>query len=953
MNNTFAFVKNAFLKYRRMWLPAAAFFIPFAVLLVLYALNDLAPFGDNTLMMSDAYTQYSCYWLFQRSAFAGEADIAYSLGKALGDNTAGLYSYYLASPLNFIFSLFPAEKLPVAFHLVILLKLSLSGLTSALFFDRCSRLGMRSLLLSTAYALCAYNMCFLWCTMWLDGAVMLPLIALGLHSLVRSGRPWLYIVSLGLSIVFSYYIGYMLCAFSVIYYIYLLALEVRSFREINWRSAGLFALSSLTAGALSAVLLLPAVMSMTDSKYQSMLPRIQSAARRFIDMLLGFAAPGAELTGRQYTLFTVLLLLAVALWTAAVLYVLISKRVGGRLRLAAVLVCACVLAANNLYFGNHILAKLFTGTGTFAQIDNGGPNIFVGILALVLFALYFANGGIEKREKIAVLACCAVFVISMSSLTFNMMWHGMAENVHFNYRYSFIVSFFILTVAARSLEKLECLTVKRAAAAWGAIALGGVVCLLTAPSMVRPLNAAADIVLAGAFIMLLVCRPEKLRLTAASAVAVAAVLSVANLGYNADFTLGEITANQLCNAPTYSQRIENGEHMLEEALPDEGDGIFRIVKDSNFVSQNDPIAFGYAGATHFSSTDNVAVIEYMRDMGIFAYSNIWASCDKGASLAAESLLGIKYCLNPGVNHSDYIPAGNGLSINPYVIPVGFVAPESALDTVHSDASSGDNPFEFLNTLYRTLFDAQENVFTPAQNIQVTPQNLSAESVPEGNRFSVTEPGQAASLDYAVAVSSSDALYLYAEGPLDVDQGVSIYVNGEYVDSCLSTYSRETTRLGAFEPGETVTVSLVPSGSGMVIENVHICHESKEALKYYHDLALAQKCVVEKKKDSRINAQIAAAQGGVAVFTIPFDSGWKARVDGKRVPIAAAADLFMAIPVAAGEHELELVYTTPGLAAGILLSLAAAALVAAGVIAERRNSGRAICRNACARKSDQS
>jgi hypothetical protein len=48
-------------------------------------------------------------------------------------------------------------------------------------------------------------------------------------------------------------------------------------------------------------------------------------------------------------------------------------------------------------------------------------------------------------------------------------------------------------------------------------------------------------------------------------------------------------------------------------------------------------------------------------------------------------------------------------------------------------------------------------------------------------------------------------------------------------------------------------------------------------------------------------------------------GWKATVDGKRASIAIADFLFMGIPVPAGQHQVKLVYKTPGLTAGEWIS----------------------------------
>lgn len=58
------------------------------------------------------------------------------------------------------------------------------------------------------------------------------------------------------------------------------------------------------------------------------------------------------------------------------------------------------------------------------------------------------------------------------------------------------------------------------------------------------------------------------------------------------------------------------------------------------------------------------------------------------------------------------------------------------------------------------------------------------------------------------------------------------------------------------------------------------------------------------------------------FAIPYDEGWTCLVDGKETRIELINVGFMGIVVEAGHHEIEFVYTTPGLKAGSMVSLAA-------------------------------
>ncbi len=58
-----------------------------------------------------------------------------------------------------------------------------------------------------------------------------------------------------------------------------------------------------------------------------------------------------------------------------------------------------------------------------------------------------------------------------------------------------------------------------------------------------------------------------------------------------------------------------------------------------------------------------------------------------------------------------------------------------------------------------------------------------------------------------------------------------------------------------------------------------------------------------------------------VFAVPFREGWTARVDGEEAEIKKANELFMALELEEGSHEIELRYQNPYLTAGALCTIA--------------------------------
>lgn len=79
---------------------------------------------------------------------------------------------------------------------------------------------------------------------------------------------------------------------------------------------------------------------------------------------------------------------------------------------------------------------------------------------------------------------------------------------------------------------------------------------------------------------------------------------------------------------------------------------------------------------------------------------------------------------------------------------------------------------------------------------------------------------------------------------------------------------------------------------------------------------------------------------ILVLSIDYLPGWKARVDGGETPIFSADGFLSAIYLPAGEHEVELTYTQPGLIVGGLVSSFAILLFAALLVLFRRKESAA-------------
>jgi uncharacterized membrane protein YfhO len=272
---------------------AASFLLPAAVMTVVFALCGLCPFGTRTLGVMDMTHQYLSFLYSLRDILAGKASLLYLPSMCLGGNMLGVAAYYLTSPLNLLTCLFPRAYMYQAVSLLYILRVGLCGLTMTIYTGNRNGYSWRCLVAAMAYGFMAYMVAYCFNYLWQDCVILLPIIALGLHRLTQGRGRWLYVLALAGALWLNFYIGYILCIFSVLFFLYEWFSQPRAQREHTWKTFGNFALSSLLAGALAAVILLPAFASLAGGKAEFSLSVLELTVKFSPEALLSKLYVGA------------------------------------------------------------------------------------------------------------------------------------------------------------------------------------------------------------------------------------------------------------------------------------------------------------------------------------------------------------------------------------------------------------------------------------------------------------------------------------------------------------------------------------------------------------------------------------------------------------------------------------------------------------------------------------
>lgn len=241
----------------------ASFVIPMLVLVILFIIKGIFPFGEECFLRTDMYHQYAPFFSeFQHKLTQG-GSLLYSWNIGMGVNFSALYAYYLASPVNWLLFFCPKSLIIECMTLLIVIKTGLCGLTFTWYLGKHFKVrSFGACFFGIFYALSGYMAAYSWNIMWLDCIWLLPLILLGLERLVDEKKGLLYCITLGLSILSNYYISIMTCIFMVIYVLALLLLNPQKSTGEGIKTLVRFSVYSLLAGGMAAVVILPAVFAL-------------------------------------------------------------------------------------------------------------------------------------------------------------------------------------------------------------------------------------------------------------------------------------------------------------------------------------------------------------------------------------------------------------------------------------------------------------------------------------------------------------------------------------------------------------------------------------------------------------------------------------------------------------------------------------------------------------------
>ena len=894
-------MKNKQLNSIKLNIPLIAFLMTAGGLLLLRLINSLMFNGDYSMLYSDCYHQYYPFFVAYRDALLSGQSLLHSWSVGMGMDYLGLISYYLASPLNLLSILVPKSLMLEYFSLLMPIKLGLASAFFALFLKKVFQKEDFSVaVFGCFYGLCAWALGYQWNIMWLDTFALLPLVVLGMVSLLNSRKFVLYTISLFLAVFSNYYIGLFVCIFVFLGFICYEICRWGGFKKFVLDIA-LMALFSVLAIGMTAILELPTLAALQTT---------QSSVNKFPE--------------------------------------------GFRLNIADANTWQGLLDAMRQVAGNM-------NGGLEPSFKEGLPNLYCGVIANVLAFLFLTCKQVRVRDKICSVFLLLFFNVSFIIRQLDYIWHGFHFTNMIPYRFSFLYSFVVLYMAYHAWTLRRTFRLWQILIA-SVLSMGiflcsddltgfidlisGNVALLpwsTTDNIAQNLETVAtnstyfvyNIIFLGLYLALLAnTNTEE---NDSDALAPKNPASDSSIKTGNALLLGimilELTLNLVnfsawfpgTNVSNYPKGTINTQRAISYMKERESDNLFYRAETTHSQTLNDGALNGYNGISTFTSSANVRVTEFMKALGYGAKNTYNRYCFEESSPVANLFLNLKYMIerdgkveeNAYFDDLHYFDNVHLLENNAY-LPLGFLTNSQILNV---DFAQSGNRFVFQNNLFTAATGLSENVWTviPGSNLIINGSNVTlTASQTQTGYCSYSSTGSNGTVTYSYTADRDGLMCVYMD--LSKKNSSTMYLNGQLLYS--ETYSiPQMLAISNVTVGDVVEIKLTckSNENGTMSLSAGIVNE--EVFRKGYDILNTSTLELTKFKTTYVEGTIQCDRDGVLYTSIPQNGNWIALIDGKPVETVMIGGAMVGVLITEGYHTVTFRYENAAFALGWKISLA--------------------------------
>lgn len=549
------------------------------------------------------------------------------------------------------------------------------------------------------------------------------------------------------------------------------------------------------------------------------------------------------------------------------------------------------------------------------------PFIYVGLFPLTLAVFFFLTRAISKRQKLSFGAIALLLLISFYFQPFNLFWQGMHAPNMFLFRFAYLLSFLVITLAGFGWERLTKHELPTYLFSILLLLLGFTFAYGAVDKTTHAYLTITSFALTIIFLLVyFVCMSgTSLKLLSRKQLSILLLLTIGvEVSLNANAMVHGILEDWNYASRSLYTDPQPSIQSLVDQTKQASDTFYRL-ENLDPVSSNDSFAYNYAGINMFSSIRNRHSSTYLNDLGFRSRGTNLNIRYNNNTLLMDAFTGIKYNIaSSGFDKFGFKKiAQKGaytLYQNEYALPLGFTIPETRKEPkiiANDNLQNQTNLINYLSGLDQTYF-----AFEPIQMIQSN--NTTISTVGEQVTYKEITPNVAKELTYEVTIPAHTQAYL-SLFPTDFNQlqssSASITVNGKQRKTQINI-NGQYYDLGYYDQTQTVTFTLSLYGTDQVtFQTPKVITLNTDA--YTQAIEEIKTDGVAFKTGNRsAKATVTADEAKTLVTTIPYDKGWSATLDGKKVAVTEFEDGLISLKIPKGEHKIVLRYFPPGLKMGI-------------------------------------
>ena len=575
-----------------------------------------------------------------------------------------------------------------------------------------------------------------------------------------------------------------------------------------------------------------------------------------------------------------------------------------------------------------LFAKQFIGS--FDTTKYGAiPMIFVGLLPFILTILFFTLKSIKFHVKLIYAIFFAFLIVSFYIEALDLFWQGMHTPNMFLHRYAWIFSTLLIYTAAEVLKRLKELKVWNFLVSLFLLVTGflATIYLKSHYSFLTDLNILLTLEFLVVYSLLLLAVIKKFISVNLFAILISLFIIV-EISLNALSQIDGIAKEWgFASRSAYSRDIP----AMESFSTYIGSSFTRNERLETQTG-NDSMKFNYNGISQFSSVRNRSASSTLDKLGFKSSGTNLNLRYANNSILADSLFGIQYNISETpidkYGFQDVYQKDNlTLYENQFSLPIAF-ASQSVYNDVKFNEHTLDNQALFLNQLANVNFD----YFSPIPHDKIENTN---------DLISVTSSSnEDAAIQYQIEVPENSQVYLSFTNlhfSNDKQKKVDILINGEKniftTDNAFSFFN-----LGYTKEKKTFNIHVsFPGNSQVSFESPTFYRLDTQTFTEAIQKIKEQPVTVSTSKN-KVFATYDVQQDTSIFFTIPYDKGWSAYQDGKKIEIKQAQTGFMKVDVPKGKGTITLSFIPNGFITGAICSFTS--LLLFGIYNHRRKSAKA-------------